>query len=51
VLFRSPPERTGIEDYGDVGSLRDEIGFEEDFPLDFSEIGDSPGSGDVDVPF
>jgi single-strand DNA-binding protein len=38
-------------DDGDVGSLRDEIDFEEDFPLDFSELGDSQGSGDVDVPF
>jgi single-strand DNA-binding protein len=36
---------------GDVGSLRDEIDFEEDFPLDFSELGDSQGSSDVDVPF
>ncbi|MDR3332222.1 MAG: single-stranded DNA-binding protein [Synergistaceae bacterium] len=37
------------DDYGDAGSLRDEIDFEEDFPLDFSEMGDS--SSDVDVPF
>lgn len=36
----------------DVGSLRDEVDFEEDFPLDFSELGDhSDGPGDVDVPF
>jgi single-strand DNA-binding protein len=42
---------SNIEDYGDVGSLRDEAGFEEDFPLDFSEVGDSSGGGDVDVPF
>jgi single-strand DNA-binding protein len=40
------------DDYGDAGSLRDEIDFEEDFPLDFSEMGDSGGGGgDVDVPF
>jgi hypothetical protein len=37
---------------GDVGSLRDDINFEEDFPLDFSELSDSQdGSGEVDVPF
>ncbi|MDR3353670.1 MAG: single-stranded DNA-binding protein [Synergistaceae bacterium] len=37
---------------GDVGSLRDEINFEEDFPLDFSEMADSgEGGGDVEVPF
>lgn len=36
----------------DVGSLRDEAGFEEDFPLDFSELGDaSSDEDDVDVPF
>ena len=36
----------------DVGSLRDEAEFEEDFPLDFSDMGDSPGgAGEVDVPF
>lgn len=38
--------------YGDAGSLRDDIDFEEDFPLDFSDMGDdSADSGDVDVPF
>ncbi|MDR1650749.1 MAG: single-stranded DNA-binding protein, partial [Synergistaceae bacterium] len=39
---------------GDVGSLRDDIAFEEDFPLDFSELGDtgdSSGDSEVDVPF
>jgi hypothetical protein len=38
----------------DVGSLRDDIDFEEDFPLDFnnSELNDaSDGGGEVDVPF
>ena len=36
----------------DVGSMRDEVGFEEDFPLDFSELGDAGESEDeVDVPF
>ena len=41
------------QSYGDdVGSLRDEVDFEEDFPLDFSDMGDSSGgAGDVDVPF
>ncbi|MDR1515738.1 MAG: single-stranded DNA-binding protein [Synergistaceae bacterium] len=43
--------RAQAPESGDVGSLRDEIDFEEDFPLDFSELGDSHGSGDVDVPF
>jgi len=39
---------------GDVGSLREDMDFEEDFPLDFSEIQDSTGGdgdGEVDVPF
>lgn len=56
------PQSTGARQYGNAaaapqghsnaGSLRDEVDFEEDFPLDFSEIGDSSeGSGDVDVPF
>jgi single-strand DNA-binding protein len=37
---------------GDVGSLRDDINFEEDFPLDFSELSDQQDdSGEVDVPF
>jgi single-strand DNA-binding protein len=38
----------------DVGSLRDDIDFEEDFPLDFSntELNDSSdGTGEVEVPF
>lgn len=35
---------------GNMGSLRDEAGFEDEFPLDFSEMnGDGPG--DVDIPF
>lgn len=45
---------------GDVGSLRDEAGFEDEFPLDFSEMNDgaknsgggsSEGPGDVEIPF
>ncbi|NLV82036.1 MAG: single-stranded DNA-binding protein [Synergistaceae bacterium] len=36
---------------GDMGSLRDEEGFEEEFPLDVSEIDDSEGPGDVEIPF
>lgn len=41
------------QSYGppDVGSLRDDINFEEDFPLDFSDLGDSSDDNDVDVPF
>lgn len=46
--------QTTQSSYGspDVGSLRDDINFEEDFPLDFSEtdMGNSSES-DVDVPF
>jgi single-strand DNA-binding protein len=43
----APPHQSG-----DVGSLRDEIDFEEDFPLDFSELPDSQDSaGEVEVPF
>ena len=34
-----------------AGSLRDECGFEEEFPLDFSETNGSGGSGDVEIPF
>ena len=48
---------------GDVGSLRDEAGFEDEFPLDFSEMNDGAksggaagngggeGQGDVEIPF
>jgi single-strand DNA-binding protein len=44
--------QSGAAYQGDVGSLRDDIDFEEDFPLDFSELNDSQdGSGEVDVPF
>lgn len=48
------PKQAKSEDapFDDVGSLRDEAGFEEDFPLDFSEMGDMNGeTGEVDVPF
>jgi single-strand DNA-binding protein len=45
---QTPPSYQG----GDVASLRDDIDFEEDFPLDFSELPDaSEGPGEVDVPF
>ncbi|MDR1965259.1 MAG: single-stranded DNA-binding protein [Synergistaceae bacterium] len=50
----APPQKPQTAPYqgGDVGSLRDDIEFEEDFPLDFSELGDSSDSdGEVDVPF
>lgn len=36
---------------GNMGSLRDEAGFEDEFPLDFSELGSSDSSGDVQIPF
>ena len=35
----------------DLGSLRDEKGFGDEFPLDFSEVSDEGASGDVDIPF
>ena len=36
---------------GDMGSLREEEGFEDEFPLDFSEMGGAEGPGDVQIPF
>ena len=36
---------------GDMGSLREEEGFEDEFPLDFSEMGGTEGPGDVQIPF
>jgi single-strand DNA-binding protein len=45
---QSPARAPAETPAGDAGSLRDEIDFEEDFPLDFSELG---GGNDVDVPF
>jgi single-strand DNA-binding protein len=45
-------KQAGSPYQGDVGSLRDDINFEEDFPLDFSELNDpQDSSGEVDVPF
>lgn len=35
----------------DMGSLRDETGFEEDFPLDFSELDSGKAPGEVSIPF
>lgn len=35
----------------DMGSLRSEAGFEDEFPLDFSELNESDSSGDVEIPF
>ena len=34
----------------DMGTLRNEAGFEEDFPLDFSELSGG-GMSDVEIPF
>lgn len=42
---------TGSQSSGNMGSLRDEAGFGDEFPLDFSEVGDDDGPGDVDIPF
>ena len=36
---------------GDMGSLREEAGFEDEFPLDFSEMNGPDGPGDVEIPF
>lgn len=35
----------------DIGSLRSESGFGDDFPLDFSELNGPDSSGDVEIPF
>ena len=35
----------------DSGSLRDEGGFEDEFPLDFSALDGQEGPGDVQIPF
>ena len=35
----------------DMGSLRNEAGFEDEFPLDFSELNGPDSSGDVEIPF
>ncbi len=52
--YASPqPRQTRAPAYGgsDAGSLRDDIDFEEDFPLDFGELGAHMDGGEVDVPF
>lgn len=49
----TPPQRQPqAPNFGaqDAASLRDDINFEEDFPLDFSELGD-PSGEDAGVPF
>ncbi len=35
----------------DMASLRNEAGFEDEFPLDFSELNNPDSSGDVEIPF
>jgi single-strand DNA-binding protein len=35
----------------DMGSLRDETGFEDEFPLDFSEMDSGKAPGEVQIPF
>lgn len=35
----------------DVASFRDQSGFGDDFPLDFSEMQEEDTAGDVDIPF
>lgn len=36
---------------GYMGSLRGESGFDDEFPLDFSDLNSAEGSGDVQIPF
>ena len=45
-------QKAGYQDFPgeEVASLRDQANFDE-FPLDFSEMGDDEGPGDVDIPF
>lgn len=47
---RSEKDSDAVSD-GDVGSLREEEGFKDEFPLDFSEMGETEGPGDVQIPF
>ena len=50
--YQTPKPAPAQYQGGDVGSLREEMNFEEDFPLDFSEMQDpAGGDGEVDVPF
>ena len=35
----------------DMGSLRDDAGFEDEFPLDFSEMDSDKAPGEVQIPF
>lgn len=39
------------ESSADMGSLRDETGFEDEFPLDFSALEEQEGPGEVSIPF
>ncbi|MDO4561347.1 MAG: single-stranded DNA-binding protein [bacterium] len=48
---RAPQPQSDAMAAPDMGSLRGEAGFEDDFPLDFSELGGPESSGDVEIPF
>lgn len=48
---RAPRPQSDAMAAPDMGSLRGEAGFEDDFPLDFSELGGPDSSGDVEIPF
>ena len=48
---RAPQPQSDAMAAPDMGSLRGEAGFEDDFPLDFSELGGPDSSGDVEIPF
>ena len=49
--YSRPQTSDAVMSGGDMGSLREEAGFEDEFPLDFSEMGSPEGSGDVEIPF
>ncbi|MEG1641751.1 MAG: single-stranded DNA-binding protein [Synergistaceae bacterium] len=49
--FGTTPQQSDAMPSGNGGSLREETGFEDEFPLDFSEMNGSDESGDVEIPF
>lgn len=48
---RVQPQQSDAMPAPDIGSLRSEAGFEDEFPLDFSELNGPDSSGDVEIPF
>ena len=49
--YSRPQMSDAVTSGGNMGSLRDEAGFEDEFPLDFSEMGGPEGQEDVEIPF